>query len=290
MHPASPAKGLWFSVSQGHQLLLPRPSPKSPTQHLRAEPGAPKSAPERRLVPKGLHPPHPQHPSATVPSSILPLIAAGMLRGRFLPDTPGRLLPLPLNLFHLPRAWLREGSLGWGTLLRPAGGGTTERGSCLAAGCGGRMREGRCELFHQHEGSEPILGGFQLLRAVPVEAGECGTLCSSLLNPSSALAPLHSQEKAPWVDAACARPQQPGGMLPRGLGQRRGFGGISRSPDHAGCALGLPLRAGGRRCQLRAMQDPSPSHKICLHLARVAQAPPCFSVHGKHGRGSEEDA
>lgn len=50
------------------------------------------------------------------------------------------------------------------------------------------MQEGRCEIFHQHGGRKPILGGFQLFRAVPVEAGECGTLCSSLLNPSNALA------------------------------------------------------------------------------------------------------
>lgn len=59
------------------------------------------------------------------------------------------------------------------------------------------MQEGRCELFHQHESSKPILGGFQLFRAVPVEAGECGTLCFSLLNPSDAPASLQSQEKAP---------------------------------------------------------------------------------------------
>lgn len=36
------------------------------------------------------------------------------------------------------------------------------------------MREGRCEVFHQHEGSEPILGGFQLFGEAPVGAGSLG--------------------------------------------------------------------------------------------------------------------
>ena len=76
------------------------------------------------------------------------------------------------------------------------------------------------------------------------------------------------------------------GVWGRGIG----FGGISRFPDYAGCALHLPPRAGGRRWQLRAMQDPSPSRKTCLHLARVAHVPLCFCVHGKHGHGSKEDA
>lgn len=36
------------------------------------------------------------------------------------------------------------------------------------------MREGRCEVFRQHEGSEPILGGFQLFGEAPVGTGSLG--------------------------------------------------------------------------------------------------------------------
>lgn len=36
------------------------------------------------------------------------------------------------------------------------------------------MREGRCEVFRQHEGSEPILGGFQLFGEAPVGTGSSG--------------------------------------------------------------------------------------------------------------------
>lgn len=39
-----------------------------------------------------------------------------------------------------------------------------------------------------------------------MEAGEHGTLCSSLLHPSDALASLHTQEKTPWGEAASFRP------------------------------------------------------------------------------------
>lgn len=138
VHPASPDKGLWFSVCQGHQLLLPCPSPKSPMQHLRAGTGAPGPA---EADAEGATSPH-KHPSGTVPSSILPpAAAAGMPRGRFLSDAPGWLLPLPLNSFHLPGDARGKFGLGWGTPLCPASGGRQDGGPALPpAGEEGRKR------------------------------------------------------------------------------------------------------------------------------------------------------
>lgn len=80
-----------------------------------------------------------------------------------------------------------------------------------------------------------------------MEAGECGTLCSSLLNLSDALASLHSQEKAPEGRQHPSDPSSQEGCYPGVWGRGRVFGGISWSPNHAGCALSLPPRAGGRR-------------------------------------------
>lgn len=111
--------------------------------------------------------------------------------------------------------------------------------------------------------------------------------CSTL---SDALASLHSQDKAPEGRQHPSDPSSQEGCYPGVWGRGRVFGGISWSPNHAGCALSLPPRAGGRRCQLKAMQDPSSLCKICLHLAQVAHVALCFCVHGKHSHGSKEDA
>lgn len=94
---------------------------------------------------EGATSPH-KHPSSTVPSSILPPAAtAGMLRGRFLPDTPGRLLPLPLNSFHLPRDARGKFGLGRGTPLCLAGGGRDDRTGVLPCHRPGR-KDARGEM------------------------------------------------------------------------------------------------------------------------------------------------
>lgn len=98
---------------------------------------------------------------------------------------------------------------------------------------------------------------------------------------------LRSREKAPWGgDSILQTPAARRDATLLVWGRRVLWDTLV--PNHAGCALGA--RAGGRRFQLRAMQDPSPSCKINLHLACVAHVPLGFCVHGKHGHGSEEAA
>lgn len=260
-HPASPGKGLRFSMSQGHPLLLPWPPPQSPVQHLRAETG-------QGLAPEELHPP-PQHPSGPQhPAAEGPV--------------PARLLPLPLNSFHLPQARLGEGSLGWaggpavpgggdgsrgGPALRPEGEEGCERGDVSAS-----TRRKAANLFWV---VSSCLEQFLWRLGSVVPSAPARSTPVMLLHPSRV-------KEMPFVGRQ--HPADPSRLERCYLGiwgRGRGFSGISWSPNHAGCAQGFPPGAGGKRCQHRAMEDPSPSLKTCLHLARAARVPLCFCVHRK---------
>lgn len=77
------------------------------------------------------------------------------------------------------------------------------------------MQEGRCEHFHQREGSKSILGGFQQF------LWRLGSLVPSALTCSTGAMLSHPTlvGKRPLVGVS-SRTQQRGGTLPRGLGQR----------------------------------------------------------------------